>query len=143
MSGLGHVLLGMNAHVNYDLPQALLTVISDTDFDDRPLMASRQRDHERIHADLASRAAAEDRVAGLGSLSVPHAHTSGYLAQLPVVALSLSRCWRQNGSHVRRDVSVGGLAAARAGRPSDGSDLLTSWPWRRTWRPSLDRRGET
>ena len=28
------VLLGINAHVNYDLPQALLAVITDEDFDD-------------------------------------------------------------------------------------------------------------
>ncbi|GAA5113943.1 hypothetical protein GCM10023339_18900 [Alloalcanivorax gelatiniphagus] len=62
--GLGHVLLGMNAHVNYDLPQALLTVISDADFDDSSLMASRRRDHERIDAVLASRVAAEDHELG-------------------------------------------------------------------------------
>ena len=29
---LRHVLVGINAHVNYDLPQALLAVISDADF---------------------------------------------------------------------------------------------------------------
>ena len=29
-----HVLLGMNAHINYDLPQALLAVISDAEFGD-------------------------------------------------------------------------------------------------------------
>ena len=54
------VLLGINAHVNYDLPQALLAVISDADFANEPLMASRQRDHERIDGVLASRVAAED-----------------------------------------------------------------------------------
>ena len=32
------VLLGINAHVNYDLPQALLAVITDEDFTDEPLM---------------------------------------------------------------------------------------------------------
>ena len=31
---LRHVLLGMNAHINYDLPQALLAVISDAEFGD-------------------------------------------------------------------------------------------------------------
>ena len=31
---LRHVLLGMNAHINYDLPQALLTVISGAEFAD-------------------------------------------------------------------------------------------------------------
>lgn len=55
------VLLGMNAHINYDLPQALLAVISDDDFDDPELLARRGRDHERIDAVLASRVAAEDK----------------------------------------------------------------------------------
>ena len=31
---LRHLLLGMNAHINFDLPQALLAVISDEDFAD-------------------------------------------------------------------------------------------------------------
>jgi hypothetical protein len=57
---LRHVLLGINAHVNYDLPQALLAVISDEDFSDRRVMDRRRRDHERIDAVLASRVAAED-----------------------------------------------------------------------------------
>jgi len=57
---LRHVLLGINAHVNYDLPQALLAVISDSDFADSLLMDRRRRDHERIDRILASRVAAED-----------------------------------------------------------------------------------
>jgi hypothetical protein len=60
LPALRHVLLGINAHVNYDLPQALLAVISDDDFADSGLMASRRRDHERIDGVLASRVAAED-----------------------------------------------------------------------------------
>jgi hypothetical protein len=55
------VLLGMNAHINYDLPQALLAVISDGDFADPELLARRGRDHERIDVVLASRVAAEDK----------------------------------------------------------------------------------
>jgi hypothetical protein len=57
---LRHVLLGINAHVNYDLPQALLAVISDADFTDPVLMDRRRRDHERIDEVLASRVGAED-----------------------------------------------------------------------------------
>ena len=34
LPALRHVLLGINAHVNYDLPQAMLSVISPADFDD-------------------------------------------------------------------------------------------------------------
>jgi hypothetical protein len=51
----------MNAHINYDLPQALLTVITDGEFDDPGLIARRAADHERIDDILASRVAAEDR----------------------------------------------------------------------------------
>lgn len=42
---LRHVLLGINAHVNYDLPQALLSVISDADFAQPSVMGRRRRDH--------------------------------------------------------------------------------------------------
>ena len=59
LPALRHVLLGINAHVNYDLPQALLAVISDADFGDEVLMARRRRDHERIDGVLAGRVAAE------------------------------------------------------------------------------------
>jgi hypothetical protein len=57
---LRHVLLGMNAHINYDLPQALAAVISDEQFDDPALLARRQADHRVIDEVLASRVAAED-----------------------------------------------------------------------------------
>jgi len=57
---LRHVLLGINAHVNFDLPQALLAVIGDDDFTNRLLMDRRRRDHERIDKVLASRVGAED-----------------------------------------------------------------------------------
>lgn len=57
---LRHLLLGMNAHINYDLPQALIQVITDQEFDDPALVDRRSRDHERIDAILSSRVAAED-----------------------------------------------------------------------------------
>jgi hypothetical protein len=55
-----HVLLGVNAHINFDLPQALLAVITDAEFSDSSLLAKRHRDHERIDAILSGRVAAED-----------------------------------------------------------------------------------
>ena len=68
---LGHVLLGINAHVNYDLPQALLEVISDEDFLDPGLMDRRRRDHERIDGVLSQRVAAEDdELAATGARSL-------------------------------------------------------------------------
>jgi hypothetical protein len=57
---LRHVLLGMNAHINYDLAQSLLAVIPSRDFDDPELLADRHAD--RL-ADLERLAAA--RVASL------------------------------------------------------------------------------
>jgi hypothetical protein len=60
LAPLTHVLLGINAHVNYDLPQALLAVIPPADFADPDLIARRRRDHERIDGVLSERVAAED-----------------------------------------------------------------------------------
>jgi hypothetical protein len=69
---LRHVLLGMNAHINYDLPQALVAVISDEQFDDPALLARRRADHQAIDEVLAARVAAEDdeltRLSGPGPL---------------------------------------------------------------------------
>jgi Family of unknown function (DUF5995) len=55
-----HVLLGMNAHINYDLPRALLAVISDDEFADPAVIARREADHRQIDAVLAARVRAED-----------------------------------------------------------------------------------
>src|SRR6478609_7870604 len=57
---LRQVLLGINAHINYDLPQALLAVISDEDFADPDVLDRRRRDHERIDGVLSARVAEED-----------------------------------------------------------------------------------
>src|SRR3954447_17682177 len=64
LPALRHVLLGINAHVNYDLPQAMLSVISPADFDDASLIDRRRRDHERIDDVLASRVKDEDDLLG-------------------------------------------------------------------------------
>jgi hypothetical protein len=56
----GHVLLGMNAHINLDLPQSLIRMIPPRDFGDPAVLSRRRRDHERIDAVLAARVAAED-----------------------------------------------------------------------------------
>jgi hypothetical protein len=65
---LRHVLLGINAHINFDLPQALLHVIAVDEFDNSELLDVRRRDHERIDGVLASRVAAEDDLLGPGTL---------------------------------------------------------------------------
>jgi hypothetical protein len=55
-----HVLLGMNAHINFDLPQSLIRMIPPEDFTSSALLDLRRRDHERIDEVLASRVAEED-----------------------------------------------------------------------------------
>jgi Family of unknown function (DUF5995) len=55
-----HVLLGMNAHINYDLPQALVAAISPEEFDDAQLLARRAADHRHVDDVLISRVGAED-----------------------------------------------------------------------------------
>jgi hypothetical protein len=55
-----HVLLGMNAHINYDLPQSLIRMIGPADFGSADVLARRGGDHERIDDVLASRVGAED-----------------------------------------------------------------------------------
>ena len=72
---LRHVLLGINAHVNYDLPQALLRVISDADFADAKLLRRRRRDHERIDGVLSSRVADEDGELSAGKTLIDRALT--------------------------------------------------------------------
>jgi Family of unknown function (DUF5995) len=55
-----HVLLGINAHINYDLPQALLAVLSPEDFADPAVLAKREVDHKHLDVVLSRRVAAED-----------------------------------------------------------------------------------
>jgi hypothetical protein len=57
---LRHVLFGLNAHINYDLPRALLEVISSAEFDDPAVVARRQADHRHVDTVLQSRVGAED-----------------------------------------------------------------------------------
>jgi Family of unknown function (DUF5995) len=77
---LRHVLLGMNAHINYDLAQSLLAVISEPEFDDPALLAGRRADHEHIDQILVARVGAED--SELEALSGPRGRTDRLLQPL-------------------------------------------------------------
>ena len=67
-----HVLLGMNAHINFDLPQSLIRMIPPPDFTSPALLDLRRRDHERIDSVLASRVAEEDlALQGVGGRRTP------------------------------------------------------------------------
>lgn len=58
---LVHVLVELNAHVNWDLPQALVAVLGEEDLASENLVASRRRDHARIDEVLAAQTRAEGR----------------------------------------------------------------------------------
>jgi uncharacterized protein DUF5995 len=110
LPALRHVLLGINAHVNYDLPQALLAMISDADFEDASLMASRWRDHERIDGVLASRVAAED-----AELAV-HGRTLTDRLLQPLNRLSSKRFLRESRTKVWHNTAE--LQVARVAGPA-------------------------
>jgi hypothetical protein len=55
-----HVLIGMNAHVNFDLPQALLAVITDEELADADLVRRRQRDFAHVDDILVEHVKQED-----------------------------------------------------------------------------------
>jgi uncharacterized protein DUF5995 len=61
---LRHILFGLNVHINYDLPQALLAVITDDEFDDPECSARRAKDHEHGDVVLLARVAKEDQMIG-------------------------------------------------------------------------------
>ncbi|MFC2176811.1 DUF5995 family protein [Actinomycetota bacterium] len=56
-----HALLGINAHINYDLPQAFLAVISDDEFDAEEIMERRAADHAHVDSILVRRVRQEDK----------------------------------------------------------------------------------
>src|SRR5262245_7291870 len=116
LPALRHVLLGINAHVNYDLPQALLAVISDDDFGNASLMATRRRDHERIDGVLARRVAAEDE-----ELSVHGRSLTDRLLQ-PLNRLSSKRFLRESRMKVWHNTVA--LQAARQDGPTAYADRL-------------------
>jgi Family of unknown function (DUF5995) len=84
---LAHVLLGVNAHINFDLPQALVRVIPEHEFSDPAVLGRRERDHERVDAVLAARVAAEE--AELRRAGQVHTTVDRLLAPLNRVASRL------------------------------------------------------
>ena len=104
---LRHVLLGMNAHINYDLAQSLLAVISEEEFDDPELLASRAADHEHIDSVLVARVGAED--SELESLSGGRSLVDRLLQ--PLNRLSTKRFLRESRAKVWANTRL--LDAAR------------------------------
>jgi hypothetical protein len=93
---LRHVLLGMNAHINYDLARSLLAVISVPEFDDPGLLADRHADHEHIDQVLVSRVGAED--SELEAVGGPRSRTDRLLQ--PLNRLATRRFLRESRAKV-------------------------------------------
>jgi hypothetical protein len=123
---LGHLLVGISTHINFDLPQAVLEVVSDADFADPVLLARRVRDHDRVDGVLASRVAAEDSALGGGRRPVDRLLTPvNRWASRRFLAESRHKVWqnvlvlqaaRRAGPEVldRRSAELEVLAAAKA-----------------------------
>ena len=108
---LRHVLLGMNAHINYDLAQSLLAVISEAEFDDPELLAARHADHEHIDRVLVARVGAEDTE--LEALSDPRSRADRLLQ--PLNRLATRRFLRESRAKVWANTRL--LDAARRTGP--------------------------
>jgi uncharacterized protein DUF5995 len=104
---LRHVLLGMNAHINFDLAPSLLAVISEREFDDPELLASRRADHEHIDRVLVARVGAEDTE--LEALSGPRSRTDRLLQ--PLNRLATKRFLKESRAKVWANTRL--LDAAR------------------------------
>jgi Family of unknown function (DUF5995) len=106
------VLLGMNAHINYDLAQSLLAVISEAEFDDPELLARRAADHEHIDQVLVARVGAEDTE--LEALSGPRSATDRLLQ--PLNRLATKRFLRESRAKVWANTRL--LDTARRAGPA-------------------------
>jgi hypothetical protein len=115
---LRHVLLGMNAHINYDLAQSLLAVIPSRDFDDPDLLADRHADHEQIDQVLVARVGAEDTE--LEALSGPRSGLDRLLQ--PLNRLATKRFLRESRAKVWANARL--LDAARRAGPHAYADRL-------------------
>jgi Family of unknown function (DUF5995) len=118
LAPLRHVLLGMNAHINYDLAQSLLAVIPSRDFDDPELLADRHADHEHIDRVLVARVGAEDTE--LEAVSGPRGRTDRLLQ--PLNRLATRRFLRESRAKVWANARL--LDAARRAGPHVYADRL-------------------
>ncbi len=117
---LRHVLLGMNAHINYDLPQALLEVIDDQEFQDPELLARRSADHRQIDTVLAARVGAEDTeldaVSGPRSLLDRVLTPANRLGTKRFLEESRAKVWAPGPGRLHRAAHRAGAPGRQAGR---------------------------
>ncbi len=110
-----HVLLGMNAHINYDMPQSLLQVLTEADTGDPALMASRARDHHALDRVIVGLVPSESRHLVRAAAAAP-----GVLDRLllPVSRAASARLLRESREQVWANTAV--LLRARR----EGADAL-------------------
>lgn len=97
-------LLGMNAHINYDLSQALVAVITPEEFDDPAVIAKRSADHRHIDVVLASRVKAEDEE--LKKIEPPNSRTWLDRALEPLNTLATKRFLKEARTKVWHNARV-------------------------------------
>ena len=110
---LRHLLLGMNAHINYDLPQSLLAVMTDDEFDDDRVVARRAADHAIMDQVLVDRVKPEDEL--LAEVEEPGDRTWLDRALTPFNRAGTRRFLRESRRKVWRNAKV--LSQARAQGP--------------------------
>lgn len=98
-----HVLLGMNAHINYDMPQSLLAVITDVESHDPALMASRDRDHHALDAVIVALVPQESRHLVRAAAAAPGALDR---LLLPLSRAASARLLRESRSQVWANTAV-------------------------------------
>lgn len=113
---LRHVLLGMNAHINFDLPQALVAVITDHEFDDPAVLGRREADHRHIDEILAARVAEEGQA--LRTVEEPGDRTLIDRALQPLNRVATRRFLREARRKVWHNARILGTAR-RNGRLGD------------------------
>jgi uncharacterized protein DUF5995 len=106
---LVQVLVAMNAHINYDLPQSLLAIMSDEALFDRELVRRRQADFDRIDGVLLRRVKEEDLV--LRKVSEPGDYTFFDRLLTPFNRLASKRFLKEARAKVWRNTIE--LAGAR------------------------------
>ncbi len=117
---LRHVLVGLNAHLNYDLPQAFLAVVTDDEFDDPTVLAKRQRDFAHIDDIVVARVKEEDEE--LKKVAQPGDRTMLDRLLTPFNRIASKRFLKEARAKVWRN--AGQLSRARRGGPDVYAERL-------------------
>lgn len=112
-----HVLLGMNAHINADMPRSLLEVVDDADSRNPVLLASRNRDHHALDRVIVAMVPSESRHLVRAAAAAP-----GALDRLlmPLSRAASARLLRESREQVWANTAV--LLQARR----DGPEALAA-----------------